>query len=214
MGAEKKPYIAVRPVNHPGVVPNQAIWRGSNALPYWSYQGCDGNEAEIEVYTTAYEVELFVNGRSVDRVKTEDYTAEFRTIYEPGELRAVALNRDGSIHSENSLFSADGNTKIQILPEEDNVKRGDILYLDISLIGENSEIECNRDTKLGIAIEGGELLAFGSANPKTEETFLSGIYTTYYGRSQAVIKICEEQVHIRVSGEGIAPADTMIRVTE
>ncbi|GHV06550.1 hypothetical protein FACS189485_15260 [Spirochaetia bacterium] len=31
-------------------------------------------------------------------------------------------------------------------------------------------------------------MAFGSANPRTEECYLSGSFTTYYGRSQAVVR--------------------------
>lgn len=38
------------------------------------------------------------------------------------------------------------------------------------------------------ALAGGELLGFGSANPRTEELFLTGSYTTYYGRALAVVR--------------------------
>lgn len=211
-GQRKIPYIGVSPVNHPGAIPNKAIWRGSNALPYWSYQECDGNEADIEVYSCAYEVELLKNGTSLGRKEIQDYKAEFHTQYEPGELRAVAYNQDGTVHSESRLLSADPRTQIRILPEENSVKRGDILYLDILLTGENGEIECNRDTTLKVSVEGGELLAFGSANPKTEEDFLTGEYTTYYGRSQAVVKACGEQISIGVTGDGLMPVNRCIPV--
>lgn len=209
-GSRKTPYIGVCPVNHPGVMPNKAIWRGSNALPYWSYQGCEGNEAEIEVYSTAYEVELFLNGTSVGREKTEDCKAVFHTCYESGELKTCAYNEDGSFHSDSRLVSADEHTQIRISQEEEKAGPDGILYLDISLTGENGEIECNRDTKLRLRVEGGELLAFGSANPKTEEDFLSGEYTTYYGRSLAVVKVRKEPLYIEVSGEGLKTVSKVI----
>lgn len=209
-GQRTRPYIGVSPVNHPGVIPSKAIWRGSNALPYWSYQGCDGNAAEIEVYSAAYEVELFINEKSVKREKTQYCKAVFQTQYEAGELKVIAYNQDGTVHSQSSLVSADEHMQIRILPEDDSVKRGDILYIDISLTGRNGEVECNRDTLLQVEVEGGELLAFGSANPKTEENFLAGEYTTYYGRSQAVIKAYGEQVVVRVSGKGVEPAGRII----
>ena len=40
-------------------------------------------------------------------------------------------------------------------------------------------------------IEGGELLAFGSANPCTEEQYHTGTFTTYYGRALAVVRAGE-----------------------
>lgn len=213
-GQRKSPYIGVRPVNHPGVEPNMAIWRGTNGLPYWSYQGCDGNPAYIEVYTQASEVGLFVNGALIQRSAVKDFKAEFHTVYVPGELKAVAYNADGSVHSESCLISADDQTRICITPEEERVCRGDILYVDISLTGGNGQIECNRDTKLHLSVDGGELLAFGSANPKTEDNFLDGEYTTYYGRSQAVIKALGQSVTIHVSGSGLADASKTIQIAE
>lgn len=209
-GKRKKPYIGVCPVNHPGTVPFRAIWRGSNALPYWSYQGCEGNEADIEVYGDGEEAELFLNGRSVGREVIREYRADFHTIYEPGELKAVMYDKAGNYLSESSLHSAQGKTKIQVTKEE-NIK-GDLVYLDIALVGENGEIECNSDTKLKISVENGELLAFGSACPKTEEDFLTGEYKTYYGRSQAVIKVHGKQAVIQIVGEGMKNITEIITV--
>lgn len=211
-GHRMAPYIGVCPVNHPGVVPSQAIWRGTNALPYWSYQGCDGNDADLEVYSLADEVELFINGVSIGREKLVDNKAVFHTIYRSGELKAVAYNADSSVHSESKLMSADEFTQIRIIPEEDTVGNDDIIYIDISLTGKNGQIECNRDTKLKISVEGGELLAFGSANPKTEEDFLNGEYATYYGRSQAIVKAREKQLNICVTGKGLNAANITIPV--
>lgn len=202
-GARTTPYIGVVPVNHPGQIPMKAIWRGSNALPYWSYQGCDGNKAEVEVYTTGHEVELFLNGRSIGKSQVEECKTTFITSYEPGEISAVAYTENGEKIGESSLKSADGATRIRIQPEEEAVHKGDILYLKIDLVGSNGQIECNKDTCLKVEVEGGELLGFGSANPRSEESFLSGSYTTYYGRSQAVIRCNDKRVTVRVSGDGL-----------
>lgn len=209
-GKRKIPYIGVCPVNHPGVIPTKAIWRGSNALPYWSYSGCEGNPADIEVYGCGHEVELFLNGRPVGRKMFKDCRADFQTTYESGELKAVMYDEDGNFLSESRLRSAEGRTKIRVEKEE-NIK-GNLIYLDISLVGENGEIECNKDTLLKVSVENGELLGFGSANPKTEENFLTGEYHTYYGRSQAVIKVYGEQTVVKVEGEGMEMVSELITV--
>ena len=49
-------------------------------------------------------------------------------------------------------------------------------------------VESNADTRLTVSVEGGELLALGSANPRTEERFDAGSHTTYFGHAQAVIR--------------------------
>ena len=57
--------------------------------------------------------------------------------------------------------------------------------------GANGVVESNADRKLNVTVEGGELLGFGSATPRTEECFDAGEYTTYYGRALAVIRAGE-----------------------
>ena len=49
-------------------------------------------------------------------------------------------------------------------------------------------LERNADCKLTAAVENGELLAFGSANPRTEERYDSGNFTTYYGCAMAIVR--------------------------
>lgn len=211
-GARDIPYIGVMPVNHPGILPAKAMWRGSNALPYWSYQQCEGNPAEIEIYSSAASIELFVNDKNIGCKPLVDYKAVFNTNYEPGTLKAIAYAVDGTVHSEHTLRSADTDTQICVVSEEPEVRRGEILYLDISLRGKNGELECNRDTCLEVQVVGGELLGFGSANPKTEEDFLNGKYTTYYGSSQAVVKVTENTLKVSVTGEDLSPVDFNIPV--
>lgn len=190
-GLTDRPVIGVRPVNHPGVRVSKSVWRGTNAIESWAWSGCGGNKAEIEVYARAASVELLLNGRSLGRKKLKEYKAMFKTTYAPGVLTAVAYDAGGREISRSELRSADGMLHIQAEPEEKVVQAGEIVYIPVSLVGENGVVESNNDRKLTVTVEGGELLAFGSANPCTEEQFDSGSYTTYYGRSLAVVQAGE-----------------------
>ena len=64
-----------------------------------------------------------------------------------------------------------------------------------------------------VEVENGTLLAFGSANPRTEERFSDGCYTTYYGRAQAIVRAGESgAVTVHVRGEGLTEAAVTIPV--
>ena len=204
-GARKTPYIGVQPVNHPGTEPFHAMGRDTNAIPRWSWKGCEGNAAVVEVYSKGAEVELYLNEKLIGRKQTEATKASFETIYEPGILRACAYDASGTLIGEETLLSADENTRIAIIPEGD-ASVGKLLYVHIDLTGENGIVECNQDTLLSIDVKGAELLGFGSANPKTEETFTGCSHHTWYGRSLAVLRIMEESVEIQASGEGLETA--------
>jgi hypothetical protein len=212
-GIRKQPYIGVRPVNHPGVKPGKAVWRGTNAIPSWSWQGCESNQAIIEVYAHAAKVELFLNGESLGKRKIKEYKAVYKTKYTAGKLKAIAYNAAGIEISQSELISAVGKVHISARGEETIIQAGDIAYINIEVTGENGIVECNADVKLKVTVDGGELLAFGSANPRTEESFHSGSYTTYYGRAQAVVKgNFAGSLKVHVTGDGLEEAIAEITV--
>ena len=139
-----------------------------------------------------------------------DYMAVFSTIYRKGNIKAVSYDENGKILAESGLHSADQQLEIMIKKENLPIENGQIMYLNIDIADSNGIVECNADERLTIKVEGGELLAFGSANPKTEESFMDGIYTTYYGRSQAVVYAKEDIIKIVVQGETLARKELLI----
>jgi hypothetical protein len=214
-GLLKTPVIAVQPVNHPGINPAKAVWRGTNAIPSWAWKNCEGNKAVIEVYSNAHTVDLLLNGKSIGRRRVKDCITVFTIKYIPGTLTAIDRDINGNECGRSKLHSASGNISIQVRPEENTISVGGIAYINVELAGENGVIECNTDTKLDISVEGGELLAFGSANPRTEESYLVGSFTTYYGRAQAVVRASKAgPIRITVNGDGLKPSFAEINVVE
>ena len=63
--ADNGPYIAVCPVNHTGDRHSPSAWKMTNAMPSWSWTGCEGRKANVEVYARAARVELVLNGHTV-----------------------------------------------------------------------------------------------------------------------------------------------------
>ena len=192
-GKESNPVIAVKPVNHPGVRPSKSSWRGTNAILSWSWQGCEGNRAEVEVYSTGAQVELLLNGKSVGKQKIKECKAIFKVKYEPGTLTAISYSTSGRELGRSELISAETPLQIALHPEKDTVKPGEIVYVPVNIEGSNSIVESNADRKLTVTVDGGELLAFGSANPCTEEQYHTGSFTTYYGCALAIVRAGENE---------------------
>ena len=183
----KEPVISVQPVNHPDSKPAKAVWRGTNSLPSWSFDGCDGNKAVVEVYTDSHQAELYVNDKKVGRKTVKAGKAVFKTRYQSGKITAVTFDSTGQKTGESVLQSAKGPLKAVPLPEKDAVEVGEIIFVPINVQDENGIVESNSDRKIKVDVEGGVLLGVGSANPRTEERFVAGEYTTYYGRALAIV---------------------------
>lgn len=190
-GTVDKPLIGIQPVNHPGVRPAKMAWRGTNAIASWSWDNCVGNKAIVEVYVNADYVELRLNDKSVGKKKVKDCKAEFKMKYMPGTLMAIAYDSSGKEISRNELVSATGKKSVSVVPEVKVAKANEVVYVNVAIVGENGIVESNADRELSVSVTGGELLGFGSANPRTEERFDTGKYRTYYGKALAVIRVGE-----------------------
>ncbi len=197
-----EPNIAVRPIHKENLV--KSMWRGTNSIPSWSWQGCEGMNTVVEVYTAASKVALYVNDKFIGEQEVKDYVASFEDVtYEPGTLKAVATDANGKQY-EQTLTSATGKLGISIEPEKNSYKCGELAFININLVGENGIVESKADRTLTVTVEGGELLGYGSQQLITEAAFKDGVYPTYYGQSQAVIRsLTSGTVKIHVKGEGV-----------
>lgn len=197
-GLDESPWIGVQPVNHPGVRPSKATWRGSNAIASWSWQGCEGNQAVIEVYSSGAFVELLLNGNSLGKKKLKLCKAVFKTRYCPGTLEAVAFDVDGKALGRTRLCSGRGDRRLTLKETEWKGLR----YVALSVTDSTGIPESNADRRVSVCVENGELLGFGSANPRTEESYLSGSFTTYYGHALAIVRGENAKVHIKDENTG------------
>lgn len=196
-----KPYIAVRPVSRKPIL--KAIWRGTNSIPSWSWQGMEGTPATVEVFTSAKSVRLYLNDKLIGEQPVEKAVATFEVPYQPGTLRAVAIDNNGREQSA-TLTSAKGKLSIQAKAEKDSYRMGDLIYLDVTIADKQGTVEANADRRLTVTAKGADLLAFGSAQPITTDRFTAGSYTTYQGRALAVLRATKPgKVVVTISGKGL-----------
>lgn len=200
----KEPYIGVRPVKY-NYTPSKGVWRGTNCFASWSWKGCEGNKAYIEVYAEGKYAELFLNGKKIGKKKLKDHKATFKTKYESGVLSVRTYDNNGTVIGQSFLESAKGELNLSLTSEKNTIKIGHIAYVDVSIVGENGVVECNADTLLKARVENGVLLGFGSADSRTEEKYTDGKFTTYYGKAQAVVySNSDKPLRLFVSAEGLS----------
>lgn len=188
-----KTSIGVRPVRSVDNTLAKGAWRGTNAIPSWSWSGCEGKEAIVEVYTQGKTVILFLNGEQVGSSDTTDMRAIFTIIYQPGQIEAVAYDENGRECGRSSLSSAKNEVHWKIDSESETLHPGQTAYFSVTLVDMDGVVESNADEMLSLKVDGGELLGFGSAAPRTEAEFTDGIYPSRYGRALAAVRIQNEK---------------------
>lgn len=205
------PYITVAPI-YPGKSVMKSIWRGTNAVPNWSWMGCENQPTQVEVYTSAPSVKLYLNDKLVGEKNTVKNCAMFEVTYQPGTLKAVTTGADGKTH-EAVLTSATGSPKLQAKTEKNSYKPGELMFINIDIIGENGQVIANADRELKVQVKGAQLLGFGSGEPCTLNSFQSGTYPSYLGQAQAILKAKNAGVvTLKVSGDGLPECSIRMQV--
>ena len=186
---EKGPYIAVCPVNHTGDKHSPSAWKMSNAIPSWSWRGCAGRPANVEVYARAHSVELLVNGKSVGKKELKnDCIARFRCTYEDGTVEAVSYDRHGKETGRCALHTASPETQLRAVPEETSVAPGRLCHIRLQYTDEDGTLKPLERGILSVEVSGGRLLGLGSACPYNALGYVTSRTDTYYGEALAVVQ--------------------------
>ena len=186
---EKGPFIAVCPVNHTGERHSPSAWKMSNAIPSWSWRGCAGRSAGVEVYARAHSVELLVNGKSVGKKELRNSCiAKFRCTYEDGTVEAVSYDRHGKELGRRALRTASPETRLQAVPEESCAAPGRLCHIRLQYTDEAGTIKPLERGILHVEVAGGKLLGLGSACPYSETGYVTDHTDTYYGEALAVVQ--------------------------
>lgn len=211
---EKGPIIAVDPVYQTGKH-SPSAWKMSQALRSWSYEGCDGYEAKVEVYARAAEVEIFVNGVSEGRKKADgDCIFKFRTKYETGSIKAVAYDEYGMVIGRDELVSAGSTTKLSIVPEEKEVSKGHLSFVRLSFTDSEGVWKPMEKARIKVSVEGGELLAFGNGCPFNPDGYVQDETFTYYGEALAVVRVTGDEIKLTATYRNGETAECTIPVAQ
>ena len=205
-----EPYICVRPVREDE--PFRSSWRKTNSIPSWSWKGCEGIKATVEVFTNAPQAELLVNGRSLGVRPAEGNVATYELPYEPGTLEAYAIYDNERTHVR--VESASGKLELQLKAEKDHYEPGELIYVNVDIVGENGVTESMSDEILTCKVEGGELLGFGSACSAPDGFyFREGRYPSHYGKAQAIIRASKKgTITVSVCGETLGNKTIKIKI--
>ena len=188
--ADNGPYIAVCPVNHTGDRHSPSAWKMTNAMPSWSWTGCEGCKANVEVYARAARVELVLNGHTVgSKTLKNDCLARFSIPYESGTLEAVSYDAADHEIGRCKLQSADGTTCLTLDAEEPTVKPGHLCYIRLRYTDENGITKPLVRGNIQVQVRGGTLVGLGSACPFNKHSYLDSETDTYYGEALAIVRM-------------------------
>ena len=193
-------------------------WHWVDAVADWTWRGDEGRPLQVSVYSSFDEAELFLNGRSLGRKKT-DRSTEFKGAWEvpyaPGELRAVGY-RGGREAGSAVLRSAQDVAQITVTPDRPQIKADaqDLSYVTIELKDRAGTRHPKAENPLEFHVEGpATIVAVGNANPMSVESYTRPARKAWQGRALVVIKSTRTagEIRLRVSSPGLPSAEAAIQ---
>lgn len=209
--ADNGPYIAVCPVNHTGDRHSPSAWKMTNAMPSWSWTGCEGRKASVEVYARAARVELVLNGHTVgSKTLKNDCLARFSIPYESGTLEAVSYDAADHEIGRCKLQSAGGTTRLTLDAEEPTVKPGHLCYVRLRYTDENGITKPLVRGNIQVQVRGGTLVGLGSACPFNKHSYLDSETDTYYGEALAIVRMGDGDAMTIAASDGEYSAELTV----
>lgn len=122
-------------------------WRKDDAtlhvLPHWTFPGREGETTPVYCYTSWPSAELFVNGKSQGRIvknpatRLDRYRLRWNNVkYEPGEIKVVAYDHDGTPKGEKIIRTAGAPARIVLKADRNSIssKGEDLSFVTVSVV--------------------------------------------------------------------------------
>jgi beta-galactosidase len=195
-----------------------SYWGWPDEWPSWNWTGNEDRIMKVSVYTKASAVRLELNGRVIGEkeVSPADHlTVVFEAPYEPGELKAIAVN-EGAAYAEKVLRTTGTPAGIRLSADRNPIRadRNDLAYVTIEVVDEFGQLVTDAAKQVTITVSGdGELIGCGNARPYDMESFGKPQPFTFRGKAMAIIRPYAKAgiINLRASGEGLAEGNIEIK---
>jgi len=210
-----KPPVPSFPIN-----PNKQFWskwEWYDAVADWNWSAYEDQPLEVSVYSSCEQVELFLNGKSLGKKKTDrstEFMAKWNVPYNAGELKAVGYKGKKMITSA-VLKTADVPTTIKLTADRTTLLADgqDLSYVTVELADGNGNRNPKSENLLKFDIEGpGSIVAVGNANPMSIESYQLPQRKAWQGRCLVIIKSSGKPgtIKLTVNTEGLRSAEINI----
>lgn len=183
-------------------------------LPHWNWEGREGKITPVHVYTSYESAELFVNGKSYGVQKKSKDSREFRryrliwdnVIYQPGEIKVVALDKAGEPAKQKIVKTTGKPKKIVLTVDRIKIKADgeDLAYVTAEVVDVNGLLCPTAQNELTFRVTGaGFLRATGNGNSSDITPFKSNKRKLYNGKCLVIINAGEKNGYLTIEADGL-----------
>lgn len=193
-------------------------------LPHWNWEGHEGEKVPVFVYTNYSSAELFVNGKSYGKQTKNNQTVENRyrlmwhdVVYEPGEVKVIAYDRNGKATAEKVIRTAGKPHRIELSTPHHtlNADGKDLAYVTLRIVDKDDNL-CPTDGRLvNFNVKGaGRYRASANGDPTCLDLFHLPRMHAFNGMLTVILQASKEAgtMELKASTKGLKSGSIQIDV--
>ena len=192
-------------------------------LPHWNWKERKGLITPVFIYTNYDSAELFINGKSqgIRKKNKDSKLGRYRliwmeTIYEAGELKAVAYDRNGNPAMEKAVYTSDEAASLQLEAEKAVIKGNgrDISYITVSAADRKGNFCPLADNTVSFNVRGaGTFKAACNGDATSLELFHKPAMKLFSGRLVVLVQSKKEdgEIILEAESQGLKSASVKIK---
>lgn len=175
----------------------QSHWRPeypmAHILPHWNWPGREGEITPVHVFTSGDEAELFLNGKTMGRLKKQDFEYRLRwdsIKYEPGIIKVISY-KYGKKWACDSVCTTGPAYAIKLTADRPVISADgcDLCFITATIVDNIGFVVPLANEPVSFSVEGfGEIEATDNGDPTNMDSFSAQQRNAFNGLCLAIVK--------------------------
>ncbi len=193
-------------------------WATYPTLPSWSWTGQEGREMQVEVYSGAEKVRLFLNDKLIGEKPTgreQEFKAVFSVPYAPGTLKAVGVRGDRAV-AESVLTTTGKAARLRLTADRTTLQADgqDLSFITVEALDSEGRFQSDSDQEVEFAISGpGVIAAVGNGDGQDTAPYQGDRRKLFQGRALVVVRVSRQggPIHLTSTASGLSAGTVEIQ---
>jgi beta-galactosidase len=186
-------------------------WATYPTIASWNWAGQEGKEMQVEVYSGAEKVRLYLNDKLIGEKPTgraQEFKAVFSVPYAPGTVKAVGLRGDRAV-AESVLTTAGKPARLRLTADHTKLQADgqDLSFISVEAVDADGRFQPDADQEVQFAISGpGLIAAVGNGDGQDAATYHGDRRNLFQGRALIVVRTSKQSgpIHLTATTSGLS----------
>lgn len=192
-------------------------WATYPTLPSWTWPGQESKNLQVNVYSGAERVRLYLNGKLLGEKpsgRDQAYEATFSVPYAPGTLKAVGV-RGGEPIAESIVTTSGKAVTLRLRPDRRRLRADgqDLAFILVEAVDDQDRLVQSAAQEVTFSLAGpGQIAAVGNGDGQDPASYQGTTRKLFRGRAEMILRLGKQsgELVVTASAPGLKPSTTKV----